>query len=266
VAAVGSTAWAGVYRGPASCRGIHLVPLAGAEGEGGMTPRTLPDRTERATGVSLAAILLVLGCFAAIVVLHAVRTDLDPVRQVMSEYANGRFGWFMSAAFYAMGLACVALAVRLGRATLRRRLSVAVRVLLALGGFGLILAGVFEVERPAVPDTIEEIIHSDATLTAFTLIITAMLLFAVICRWDPRWSDFRVIAAVLASIAAVAGAFSPFAGQTTWSGLAQRVLGFTVVTWLLLCALHIRFDALRRTTRTGRDANPEDPALQQEAR
>jgi hypothetical protein len=40
--------------------------------------------------------------------LHVVRTDLDPVRQVMSEYANGRFGWFMTAAFYAMGLACVA--------------------------------------------------------------------------------------------------------------------------------------------------------------
>ena len=150
-------------------------------------PRTTPDGTGRATGVSLAAIVLVLGCFGAMVVLHAVRTDLDPVRQVMSEYANGRFGWFMTVAFYAIGLACVALAVRLGRAIVRRRLSVAVRVLLALGGLGLVLAGVFEVERPAVPDTIEEVIHSYATLTAFTLIITAMLLFAVVCRQDPRW-------------------------------------------------------------------------------
>jgi hypothetical protein len=76
--------------------------------------------------------------------------------------------------------------VRLGRAIERRRLSVAVRVLIGLGGLGLILAGVFEVERPAVPDTIEEIIHSDATLTAFTLIITAMLLLALVCRRDPR--------------------------------------------------------------------------------
>jgi hypothetical protein len=216
--------------------------------------------------VSLAAIVLVIACFGAMVLLHIVRTDLDPVRQVMSEYANGRFGWFMTAAFYAMGLACLALAVRLGRAIVRRRLSVAVRVLLGLGGLGLILAGVFEVERPAVPDTIEEIIHSDATLTAFTLIITAMLLFAVVSRWDPRWRDFRVIAAALAIIAAIAGAFSPFAGQTTWSGLAQRVLGLTVVTWLLLCALHIRFGSLRlRAQRVGRDPNREDPDLQQGA-
>jgi hypothetical protein len=232
-----------------------------------MTPRTTPHRSERATGVSLAAIVLVIACFGAMVLLHIVRTDLDPVRQVMSEYANGRFGWFMTAAFYAMGLACLALAVRLGRAIVRRRLSVAVRVLLGLGGLGLILAGVFEVERPAVPDTLEETIHSDATLTAFTLIITAMLLFAVVSRWDPRWRDFGVIAAALAVIAAIAGAFSPFAGQTTWSGLAQRVLGLTVVTWLLLCALHIRFGSLRlRAQRVGRDPNPEDPDLQQGAR
>ena len=211
-------------------------------------PRTQPPQgTGRATGISLAAILLVLACFGAMVLLHVVRTDLDPVRQVMSEYANGRFGWFMTAAFYAMGLACIALAVRLGRAMLRSRLSVAVRVLLGLGGLGLILAGVFEVERPAIPDTVNEIIHSDATLTAFTLIITAMLLFAIVCRRDPRWSDFRVIASVLAIVAAAAGAFSPFAGQTTWSGLAQRVLGLTVVSWLLLCALHIRFGGLRRS-------------------
>src|SRR4029450_13519749 len=95
-------------------------------------------------------------CFAAMWLLHAVRTDLDPVRQVMSEYANGRFGWFMTAAFYAIGLACLALALRLGRAMVRRAMSVVVRVLLALGGVGLILAGIFEVERPAVADTIQE--------------------------------------------------------------------------------------------------------------
>jgi di/tricarboxylate transporter len=231
----------------------------------------MPNGTGRSTGLSLAAILLVAACFAAMVLLHAVRTDLDPVRQVMSEYANGRFGWFMTAAFYAIGLACLALALRLGRAIVRRAMSVVVRVLLGLGGFGLILAGIFEVERPAVPDTIQEVIHSDATLTAFTLIIAAMLLFAVLCRWDPRWHDFRGVATGLAIIAAVAGAFSPFAGQTTWSGMAQRVLGATVVAWLLLCAWHIRFGGLRRSrpeagNQTTADIVVGDPAPREEAR
>jgi hypothetical protein len=53
-----------------------------AEGEVSPMPRTTTQNgTGRATGVSLAAILLVLACFGAMVVLHVVRTDLDPVRQ-----------------------------------------------------------------------------------------------------------------------------------------------------------------------------------------
>jgi hypothetical protein len=130
----------------------------------------------------------------------------------------------------------------------RRPLSVIVRVLLALGGVGLVLAGIFEVERPGIPDTIEEVIHSDATLTGFTLIIIAMLLFAAACRRDSRWDDFRGIALALAVVAALGGACSPFAGQTPVNGIAQRVLGLAVVVWLVLTALHIRLDGFRRST------------------
>ena len=211
-------------------------------------PRTpAPDKAVRATGASLIAVVLVAICFAAMVLLHVVRTDLDPVRQVMSEYANGRFGYLMTAAFYAIGLSSVVLALRLGRAVVHRPLTVVVRVLLALGGVGLVLAGIFEVERPAVPDTIEEVIHSDATLTAFSLIIAAMLAFAAVCRRDPRWVDFRGIALGLAVVAAMAGAFSPFAGQTPVNGIAQRLLGLAVVLWLVLTALHMRLGGFRRS-------------------
>ncbi len=211
-------------------------------------PSTSPSRkAARATGGSLIALVLVTICFAAMVLLHVVRTDLDPVRQVMSEYANGRYGFVMTAAFYAFGLSAVVLAIRLGRSLARRPLTVFVRVLLALGGVGLILAGIFEVERPAVPDTLEEVIHSDATLTAFTLIITAMLVFAAICRREERWADFQGIALGLALVAALAGAFSPFAGQTPANGIAQRVLGLAVVLWLLLTALHLRLGGFRRS-------------------
>jgi hypothetical membrane protein len=205
------------------------------------------DHRPRATGASLAAIVLVTVCFGAMVLLHMVRTDLDPVRQVMSEYANGHYGYLMTVAFYAIGLGAIVLAIRLGRAMERRPLAVIVRALLALGGVGLVLAGVFEVERPGIPDTIEEVIHSDATLTAFTLIITAMLLFAITCRRDPRWRDVQGIALGLAVVAALGGAFSPFAGQTPVNGIAQRVLGLAVVSWLALTALHIRLGGFLRS-------------------
>lgn len=208
---------------------------------------------ERATGASLAVILLVSACFGAMALLHILRTDLDPVRQVMSEYANGRYGAYMTAAFYLFGLAAIALAVRLRRALRGERGAAVVPVLLSLAGLGLLLAGVFEVERPLVPDTIEEVIHSDAALAGFALMIIAMLVFAVVIRRDPRWVGFRGRAMWLAIIAAVAGAASPFADKTPWSGIAQRVLGLTVVLWLLLTALHVRSSVYAYAQDTGGD-------------
>jgi hypothetical protein len=212
---------------------------------------------ERATGASLAVILLVSACFGAMALLHILRTDLDPVRQVMSEYANGRYGAYMTAAFYLFGLAAIALAVRLRRALLSPvtgrgdRGAAVVPILLSLAGLGLFLAGVFEVERPLVPDTIEEVIHSDAALAGFALMIIAMLVFAVVIRTDPRWVGFRGRAMWLAIIAALAGAASPIADRTPWSGVAQRVLGLTVVLWLLLTALHVRSSVYAYAQDTG---------------
>lgn len=206
---------------------------------------------ERATGASLAVIVAVSACFGAIALLHILRTDLDPVREVMSGYANGRFGAYMTAAFYLFGLAAMALAVRLRRALRGDRGAAAVPILLALAGLCLLLAGVFEVERPLVPDTLEEVIHSDAALAGFALMITAMLVFAVVIRSDPRWVGFRRRAMGLAIAAAVAGAASPFADKTPWSGIAQRVLGLAVVLWLLLTALHVRSSVYADAQATG---------------
>jgi di/tricarboxylate transporter len=94
-----------------------------------------------------------LVCFGAVMLLHIMRGDIDPLRQVMSEYANGSNGPIMTVVFYAFGLSSVALAFRLRGAIPRRGVPRPIPLLLALAGVGLIAAGVFEVERPLVPDT-----------------------------------------------------------------------------------------------------------------
>ncbi|HEX9854307.1 MAG TPA: DUF998 domain-containing protein [Acidimicrobiia bacterium] len=203
----------------------------------------MPDEPahHRATGASIGAVILVSAGFVAVIALHALRTDLDPVREVMSGYANGSFGIVMTVAFYALGGAALLMAFRLPRATHRTPVARAVSVLLALAGIGLILAGVFEVERPLIPDTIEEIIHSDAAIAAFVLLIAAMLLFTVVCRRDPRWHSFFVVTLALALMATAAAAFSPLADRTPLTGVAQRGLALTVFAWLFLVAARIRF-------------------------
>jgi Protein of unknown function (DUF998) len=204
---------------------------------------TVPEY--RATGASLVAIVLVSLCLFAVMLLHLVRGDMDPLRRVMSEYANGSHGLIMTVVFYAFGLSSLALSFRLRRAIDRRGLTSLFPHLLALAGVGLIAAGVFEVERPAVPDSLEEVIHSNASVLAFLLLIASMLLFSLACRTDPRWWTFRWISATLAIAAAAAAIATPLTAGTGWSGGVQRLLGLTIILWFLFAALHVRGSAFR---------------------
>lgn len=196
-------------------------------------------------GTSLSAVVLAVLAFSAVVVLHVVRTDLDPVGNVLSEYANGGHGVIMTAVFYGTGLASAALGWRLRSALDWRGVTVVVPALLMLAGLALIVGGVFEVGLPEAPESAAETIHSYASIGAFVLLIAAMLLLAHACRHDARWQTYRPIATVLAMTAAAAAAISPVADRTPWPGAAQRILGGTVLLWLLLTALRVRANAFR---------------------
>jgi len=213
--------------------------------EGTIRKAVPPALDHRPTGASLAAIILALLCFGAVMLLHVLRGEIDPLRQVMSEYANGSHGQVMTVVFYAFGLSALALAFRLRTAIQTRGATRMSPALLAMAGVGLIAAGVFEVERPLVPDSLEEVIHSDASVAAFVLLITSMLLFSFACRTDARWWRFRWTSTTLAVSAAVAAMATPFTEQTGWSGAVQRLLSLTVLMWFVLTALHVRGKAFK---------------------
>ena len=196
-------------------------------------------------GTSLSAVVLAILCFGAIGVLHLVRTDLDPFGHVLSEYANGRYGVIMTAVFYGTGLASAALGWRLRSALEWHGITVAAPVLLMLAGVALIVGGVFEVGLPDAPESVAEAIHSYASIGAFVLLTVAMLLVAWACRNDIRWQSYRPVATLLALTVLTAAAGSPLADRTPWPGAAQRVLGGTVLLWLVLTALRIRSNAFR---------------------
>ena len=199
----------------------------------------------RATGTSLAAMVLALVTFAAVMVLHVVRADLDPLSRVMSEYANGAHGIVMTIAFYAAGLSCLALAFRLRREPVVSGPMRIVLVLLLLAGGGLVVSGVFEVGRAFVPDTMEETAHSASSIGAFMCLIAAMLLFSFAAWRSAEWHSFAPVSGVLAVVAGVAGAVSPVVTAPSGAGFVQRVLGGSVLLWLLLVARRIRSNAFR---------------------
>ncbi len=194
----------------------------------------------RATGASLIALALVLMCFGAVMLLHVLRGEIDPLRQVMSEYANGSHGLIMTVVFYGFGLSSLALAFRLRRAIDLEGVTRLFPTLLAVAGVCLIASGIFEVERALVPDSVEEVIHSNASVVAFVLLIASMLLFSYACTGDDRWWTFRWTSTAIALSAAAAAMATPLTAQTGWSGLVQRLLSLTVLLWFLLTALRVR--------------------------
>ena len=165
----------------------------------------------------------------------------------MSKYANGSHGPVMSIVFYAFGAAAIALGFRLRTAIDHRGITRAFPLLLGLAGLALITAGVFEVDRPLAPHTVEEAIHSYSAVVAFILLVVAMMLFSLACRGDERWWPVRWLSLGLTLVAALAAVGTQLAGVTTGSGAVQRLLGASVLAWFALTATHVRRKAFRPT-------------------
>ena len=201
----------------------------------------------RATGMSLAALVLGMLSVGAVGALHLLRADLDPLQRVMSEYANGAHGTVMTIAFYAFGLSCVALSVRLRREFVPRGAMACVIALLLIAGVGLLLSGAFEVGRRFVPDSIEETVHSTASIGAFVALLLAMVLFSTVAPADERWRSFRLVSWPLTLGAGAAAVLSPLVTAPSGAGIVQRVLGGSILLWLLLVARRIRSNAFRPT-------------------
>jgi hypothetical protein len=200
-----------------------------------------PERpVHRPTGASLVAVIGVAVAFVGVMVMHALRSDVDPLQDVMSHYANGSNGPVMSVVFYAFGATALGLAIRLRTAIDQRGVTRAFPVLLALAGLALLAAGVFEVDRPLAPQTVQEVIHSNSAVAAFVMLIVAMLLFSLACREDERWWRLRWPSLALALAAALAAIGTQLAGGSNWSGAVQRVLAGSVLAWFLLTAIHVR--------------------------
>jgi len=208
-------------------------------------PNLRPEH--RPTGASLIAVIGIATAFVGVTIMHAVRADVDPLKTVMSHYANGSNGSVMSVVFYAFGATALALGFRLRSAIDRSGVTRAFPVLLWLAGTGLIAAGIYEVDPPVAPETIQDMIHSNSAVAAFVMLIVAMVLFTRASRRDERWRSLHVVSLSLAVTAAVAAAGTKVFGGTAYSGAVQRVLAGAVLAWFLVTALHVRRKSFDRS-------------------
>jgi hypothetical membrane protein len=99
---------------------------------------------QAAARVALAAATAVVVLLAS---LHVLSPEFDPAWRVVSEYANGRFGWVLSLLFLGWATCCWALpfALRPHVQTARGKLGLAC---LVVSGVGAAMASVFAIEHP----------------------------------------------------------------------------------------------------------------------
>jgi hypothetical protein len=199
----------------------------------------LPDRRALAT-TSIALSLIGLG---AVVALHVLRPELAPVSHRLSEYAIGRYGGLMTATFACVGASLLMLAGAIVVADRRLLSSVAV-VAIALAGVGMIMSGLYRTDASRSGATADAV-HSAASGLATLALIGAAAFWTTVASRRPA-------PVALAATAVALGAVSPALHRTRWTGLSQRLLWLTLLTWVIVAALEL--------TRRVDPSNQPDPA------
>ena len=174
----------------------------------------------------------------SVLALHGLRADYDPVIETVSQYAVGPYGYIMTAAFFALSLSVVGLALGLlrGVAPVPR----VAGALLGVAGVCVFLVAVFPIDRTHDARPISELVHNAAFMASFFATIVSMLILTAHFRQDARWHPFQHISLAL-SLTALVG-FVAFMGtyDTPWRGAVQRFSIVTILLWLMLASARLR--------------------------
>jgi hypothetical protein len=147
--------------------------------------------TPAASGAIGAAALFV----AILVALHAIRPDLAPGWHMVSEYAVGPGGWLMAIAFFSLAAALLALSVALA-VTERGWMALGGAALLALGGVGAAMGGLFPMDPVGTPmeqQSRSGMLHGVSFMLGVPGTILGITLLSGHLLRNPAWRAARVL-------------------------------------------------------------------------
>jgi uncharacterized membrane protein YuzA (DUF378 family) len=186
-------------------------------------------RPER-RGLAVASIVLSLVGVVAVVALHFLRPELAPVSHRLSEYAIGRYGGLMTAAFVLVGASLLTLAGAIVGDD-RRLWSRVVAAAVGIAGVGMIVSGAYRTDVSRSGATADAVHSAASGLATLALIGAAVVWTAVASR--------RTAPIVLAAMSLALGAVSPALHRSRWTGLSQRLLWLTLLAWVVVAAFEL---------------------------
>jgi Protein of unknown function (DUF998) len=201
----------------------------------------------RARAWALAGAALVVAGVAAMLALHLVAPDVDPVRRTISQYALGPWKPLFDAAVLAVAAGSAAvLAGLIGSGLVRWRSTSA--ALVAAWSVLLVVVVAFEKIDWSVGPTPTGYVHRYASLVAFFCLPAAALGVSRAWRGDVRWGRFAALTrwlgvGALAWLAPLLIGFAlrPLTGVPWWRfvplGLFERGLALTEVAAVIVLGL-----------------------------
>jgi hypothetical protein len=184
--------------------------------------------------------------------LHALSPEFDPSFRVVSEYANGRYGWVLSLMFVAWAVSSWALAIAIWSQLTGIWGKVALGFLIA-AGVGEAMASIFDINHP---------LHDMAGMIGvFNLPIAAMLISLRLVR-SPVWAGSRKallwtanltwasLALMFAGLMIMIRGYTLAGHKVIFVGWANRLLVVIYCVWVIIVAIQ----ALRLAPRNGRGA------------
>ena len=208
--------------------------------------RTVPAPA-RARAWALSGTVLVAAGVAAVLALHLVAPEIDPVRRTISQYALGPWKPVFDAGVLAVAAGSAAvLAGLIGTGLVRWRSTPS--VLLGTWSVLLVVVVAFEKIDWSVGPTPTGYVHRYASLVAFLLLPAAGLGVGRAWRDDVRWGRLAAVTrwlgvASLAWLAPILLGFAlrPFTGVPWWRfvplGLFERGLALTEVATVIVLGL-----------------------------
>jgi hypothetical protein len=203
----------------------------------------------------------------ALIAMHFLRShDLVRYGTNIGFYSVGPYGSIFHAAFVALGLAGLALALGLRRAVERSRSLSVGSVLLGLFGIGWIIGGIFSdapdvaTLEPVLKEQITPvptIIHGLGSFGGLFLLMAGMVILSRAFKRDERWHSFWVLSLILglASLALFIMAYfieaplvipcCPTGSVAWWGAIEFRVYFGAFVLWLLLTSIRLRAVVIR---------------------
>jgi hypothetical membrane protein len=204
----------------------------------------LPQRWLLASGIAGPALFLTV-----MTVAGAIRPGYDPISQYGSSLGIGPNAWLQNANFVLFGLLMIAFAAGVRLRLRNQAAGEAGPGLLAVSGFGLILAGVFNsglLNAPSAaagstPTTLTWWLHDVGGAAALIGIFTTCFVFARRFVIERGWGSYA-IGSIVTGIVGIAGYFEegdPNIIAAHAIGLEQRIDVVIGMSWLVLVSIYL---------------------------